>query len=32
MKLYNVAVSELYLVQISGLWGHMITIKHSLLF
>ena len=28
MKLSNVVISVLCLVQISGLWGHMITIKH----
>jgi len=30
--LYKVAISELHLVQISGLWGHLGTIKHTLLF
>jgi len=29
--LYNAAISELYLVQISGLWGTRKTMKHSLL-
>jgi len=29
---YKVAYSRLYLVQISGLWGHIGTIKHTLLF
>jgi len=28
---YKGAISELYLVQISGLWGHRVTIKHTLL-
>jgi hypothetical protein len=27
--MYKVAVSEMYLVQVSGLWGHMGIIKHT---
>jgi hypothetical protein len=31
-SVYNVAINELCLVQISGLWGYMVTSKHSLPF
>jgi hypothetical protein len=30
--MYKAAIKDLYLVQNSGLWGHMGTIKHTLLF